>query len=88
MERLQKLLDQDGLEMQFCQLFGEWVKKNLVENRERRAVELRCSRFRPLFAGDLVMSQALQADMQEEFLECDIGIRPSWACQKVHSLRN
>jgi hypothetical protein len=72
-----EFLDQDVLEMQFGELFSEGIQEDLVKNSQRSAVKLCRPRFGPFLTGNLVMSHALQADMEEELLERNVGIRPS-----------
>jgi hypothetical protein len=63
--------------MQFGELFSERIQEDLVKNSQRGAVKLCRPRFGSFLAGDLVMSHALQADMKEELLERNVGVRPS-----------
>jgi hypothetical protein len=72
---LLEFLDQEVFEMQLRKVLGEWVEENLVKDSQGGAVKLRHPPFGFVFAGDAVMGQALQADVEEEFLVRDVGIR-------------
>jgi hypothetical protein len=75
-----KFSDQNVLEVKFCELFGEWVKKGLVKNVKGGAMKLCRPRFRSFFTRDRIVSRTLQADTEEEFLERNVTVRSSLVC--------